>query len=93
MMRSCTFFPTFVPLFWVVFVSLSGTARCVHRGRTSLAFEDVVDLPQQQRHVAQLRLPRLAEDVQVLLGDLAGWVEGEGLDRRDDLRGNASGYV
>lgn len=57
--------------------------------RTSLAFEDVVDLPQQQGHVAELRLPRLAEHVQVLLGDLAGRVEGQGLDRRDDLRRNA----
>lgn len=54
--------------------------------RTSLAFEDVVDLPQQQGHVAELRLPRLAEHVQVLLGDLAGRVEGQGLHRRDDLR-------
>lgn len=61
--------------------------------RTSLAFEDVVDLPQQQGHVAELRLPRLAEHVQVLLGDLTGRVEGEGLDRGDDLRKNARNYI
>lgn len=54
--------------------------------RTSPAFKDVVDLSQQQGHVAELRLPGLAEHIQVLLRDLTRWVEGECLGCRDDLR-------
>ncbi len=52
---------------------------------TSPAFKDVIDLSQQQGHVAELRLPGLAEHLQVLLGDLTGRVEGERLGCRDDL--------
>lgn len=52
---------------------------------TSSTLEDVVDLSQQQGHVTELRLPGLAEHLQVLLGDLTGRVEGQRLSRRDDL--------
>lgn len=57
----------------------------IQQKRTSPAFKDVIDLPQQQSHVAELRLPGLAEHLQVLLGDLTGRVEGQRLRRRDDL--------
>lgn len=57
--------------------------------RTSPAFKDVVDLSQQQGHVAELRLPGLAEHLQVLLGDLTGRVEGQRLGCRDDLSKSA----
>lgn len=55
------------------------------QNRTSPAFKDVVDLSQQQGHVAELRLPGLAEHLQVLLGDLTGRVEGQRLGCWDDL--------
>ena len=54
--------------------------------RTSPAFKDVIDLSQQQGHVAELGLPGLTEHLQVLLGDFTGRVEGECLGCRDDLR-------
>lgn len=57
--------------------------------RTSLAFKDIIDLSQQQGHVTELRLPGLAEHLQVLFGDLAGWVEGQRLGCWDDLRKSA----
>lgn len=59
--------------------------------RTSPAFKDVTDLSQQQGHVTELRLPGLAEHLQVLLGDLTGWVEGQGLGCGDDLRKSKNG--
>lgn len=48
---------------------------------TSAALEHVVDLSKQHGHVAQLRLPGLAEHLQVLFGYLAGGVESQGLGR------------
>lgn len=52
---------------------------------TSAAVKHVTDLSEQEGHVAQLGLPGLTEDVQVLFGYLAGGVEGQGLSSRDDL--------
>lgn len=53
--------------------------------RTSPAFKDVIDLSQQQGHVAELWLPGLAEHIQVLLRNLTRWVEGKRLGCRGDL--------
>lgn len=58
--------------------------------RTSPAFKDVVDLPQQQGHVTKLRLPGLTEHLQVLLCDLTGRVEGQRLGSRHDLSGKCA---
>lgn len=52
---------------------------------TSPAFKDVIDLSQQQGHVTELRLPGLAENIQVLLSNLTGRMESKCLDCRDDL--------
>lgn len=52
---------------------------------TPPAFKDVIDLSQQQGHVTELRLPGLAENIQVLPSDLTGRVESKCLDCRGDL--------
>lgn len=78
--------------FWLKMRQHEQQKPCAHEHlltevkRTSPAFKDVIDLSQQQGHVAQLRLPGLAEHIQVLLSDLTRRVEGECLGCRDDLR-------
>lgn len=76
----------------LVFVLLTHTGALKYpltakQKRISPAFKDVVDLPQQQGHVTELRLPGLAEHLQVLLRNLTGRVEGQRLGCRHDLSG------